>query len=245
MKQTIKEKISIPEYSLGEELMNAITHGVGVLFSVAALVLSVVFSAIHGNAWAVVASAIYGASLIILYMMSTMYHSLKVNNAKRVFRILDHCTIYFSDCGNIYSVYPRFSQRSRRLDAFRYRLGRGDPRNSFQRCKYKQIQDNFLYSVYRDGLGHNLCFQTSLRSHRFRGRRVASRRRRCVYRRRGVLRLRKKMQIYPFRFSYFRSARQRMSLYFDIPLRYLNRINTEIEKPSGFSLFYYLSRKRY
>lgn len=108
MKQTIKEKISIPEYSLGEELMNAITHGVGVLFSVAALVLSVVFSAIHGNAWAVVASAIYGASLIILYMMSTMYHSLKVNNAKRVFRILDHCTIYFLIAGT-YTPYTLVS----------------------------------------------------------------------------------------------------------------------------------------
>ena len=86
MKQTIKEKISIPEYSLGEELMNAIT----------------------GNAWAVVASAIYGASLIILYMMSTMYHSLKVNNAKRVFRILDHCTIYFLIAGT-YTPYTLVS----------------------------------------------------------------------------------------------------------------------------------------
>ena len=104
MKKTLKEKISIPKYTLGEELMNAITHGVGVLFSVTALVLCVVFSAIHGNAWAVVASAIYGASLIILYMMSTMYHSLKVNNAKRVFRILDHCTIYFLIAGTYTAI---------------------------------------------------------------------------------------------------------------------------------------------
>lgn len=100
----LKEKISIPEYSLGEELVSAISHGLGTLLSIAALVLCVVFSAIHKNTYAVVSSTIYGSTSIILYTMSTLYHSLKVNNAKRVFRILDHSSIYLLIAGT-YTPY--------------------------------------------------------------------------------------------------------------------------------------------
>ena len=101
---SLKEKIIIPNYSLAEELMNSISHGVGALLSVAALVLCVVVSAIHGNSTAVVASSIYGSTLIILYTMSTLYHSFKVNNAKRVFQIIDHCCIFLLISGT-YTVY--------------------------------------------------------------------------------------------------------------------------------------------
>lgn len=100
----LKEKITIPNYSLGEELVSAISHGLGTLLSIAALVLCVVFSAIHKNTYAVVSSTIYGSTSIILYTMSTLYHSLKVNNAKRVFRILDHSSIYLLIAGT-YTPY--------------------------------------------------------------------------------------------------------------------------------------------
>ena len=86
----LKDRIKIPKYSLGEELVSSISHGIGAGLSITALVLCVVFSAIHGNAYAVVSSVIYGSTSIILYMMSTLYHALKVNNAKRVFRILEN-----------------------------------------------------------------------------------------------------------------------------------------------------------
>lgn len=95
----LKDKIEIPKYSLAEELMSAISHGIGGLLSIAALVLCVVFSAIHNNAYAVVSSVIYGSTSIILYTMSTLYHSLKVNNAKRIFRIIDHCSIFLLIAG--------------------------------------------------------------------------------------------------------------------------------------------------
>lgn len=101
---SLKEKVSIPDYTLGEELTNAISHGIGAILGIAALVLCVVFSAIHHNPTAVVASSIYGTSLIILYLMSTLYHSLKVNNAKRVFCILDHCNIFLLIAGS-YTPY--------------------------------------------------------------------------------------------------------------------------------------------
>ena len=100
----LEEKVSIPKYTLGEELLNAISHGVGVLFAITACVLTVVFSALHNNPYAVVASSIYGSSLIILYTMSTMYHSLKPNKAKRIFRILDHDSIFILIAGT-YTPY--------------------------------------------------------------------------------------------------------------------------------------------
>ena len=93
------KKIEIPKYSLSEELLNAISHGIGVLLSIAALVLCIVRSANHHDAYAVVSSSLYGATSILLYLMSTLYHSLKVNNAKRVFRIIDHCTIFILIAG--------------------------------------------------------------------------------------------------------------------------------------------------
>ncbi|MBQ9853440.1 MAG: hemolysin III family protein [Bacilli bacterium] len=101
---SLKEKIEIPRYTLGEEITNAILHGIGALLSIAALVLCVVFSAIHHNPYAVVSSCIYGSTLIILYTMSCLYHSFKVNNAKRVFRIIDHCSIYLLIAGT-YTPY--------------------------------------------------------------------------------------------------------------------------------------------
>lgn len=101
---TLKEKIKIPKYTLGEELVSAISHGIGGLLSIAGLVLCVVYSAMHHNVYAVVSSAIYGSTSIILYIMSTLYHSLKVNNAKRVFRIIDHCSIFLLIAGT-YTPY--------------------------------------------------------------------------------------------------------------------------------------------
>lgn len=94
----------LPEYSLGEELCNAITHGVGALLSVAALVLCVVQAAMAHSAYGVVSASIYGASLVILYANSTVYHALKRNTAKKVMRIIDHCSIYLLIAGS-YTPY--------------------------------------------------------------------------------------------------------------------------------------------
>ena len=101
---SLKEKIDVPKYSLGEEIMSAVIHGVGALLAIAALVLCTVVSAHHGNTVAVISSVIYGVTLIILYTMSTLYHSLAVNNAKRVFRIIDHCSIFLLIAGT-YTPY--------------------------------------------------------------------------------------------------------------------------------------------
>ena len=84
-----------PRYTLSEELISAISHGIGVLLAIAGMVLCIVKSAIDGSAVGVVSSSLYGSFMIILYLMSTLYHSFKATvKAKKVFRIFDHCSIF-------------------------------------------------------------------------------------------------------------------------------------------------------
>ncbi len=90
----------LPDYTRGEEIFNYVSHIVGGGFGVVALVLCVVFAAIHHNPWGVVSGAIYGVSLIALYTISSVYHGLRPEKAKKVMQVLDHCTIYFLICGS-------------------------------------------------------------------------------------------------------------------------------------------------
>lgn len=84
---------------LGEEIANAIVHGIGVGLSITALVLLLAFAARHGDAWRIVSFSIYGATLFFLYMSSTMYHSLAHPQAKRIFKIFDHASIFMLIAG--------------------------------------------------------------------------------------------------------------------------------------------------
>jgi hemolysin III len=86
-------------YTLGEEIFNSVSHGTGALLSIAGCVVLIVMCAIHKGAYEVVSSSIYGASLIILYTMSTLYHALTNPTAKKVFQILDHNTIFLLIAG--------------------------------------------------------------------------------------------------------------------------------------------------
>ena len=90
---------SLPDYTRGEEIFNMVSHIVGGGLGVIATVLCVVFAALHKNVWGVVGCAIYGASMIILYTCSSIYHGLKPPMAKKVMQVLDHCTIYFLIAG--------------------------------------------------------------------------------------------------------------------------------------------------
>lgn len=89
----------LPTYTQGEERFHMISHIVGGGCGVIALVLCVVVSALKGNVYGVVSGAVYGASLISLYAMSSIYHGLRHPLAKRVLQVLDHCTIYFLIAG--------------------------------------------------------------------------------------------------------------------------------------------------
>ena len=92
---------SLGQYSLGEEIANAVTHGVATLLSIAALVLMIVFS-VQEKAGAVtlVSTVIFGCAMIILYTISTLYHAIPNLKAKRVLQVLDHSAIYILIAGS-------------------------------------------------------------------------------------------------------------------------------------------------
>ena len=96
---TVPKTAAVKRYSLGEEIFNSVTHGIGGGLSIAGTVVLIVCAAIYSNAWGVVSSAIFGASLIILYTMSTLYHAITNPKAKSFFRIMDHNTIFFLIAG--------------------------------------------------------------------------------------------------------------------------------------------------
>lgn len=81
-------------FSRGEEIAHAVTHGIGMLGSLVALVLLVVRASAHGDARLVVGVSVFGASMLILYSASTIYHALTAKRAKGVFELLDHGAIY-------------------------------------------------------------------------------------------------------------------------------------------------------
>jgi len=101
-KRNVSRKEAHPPKSqtLGEEIANSIIHGIGAALSVAALVILVVLASRHSDAWRIVSFSIYGTTLILLYLSSTLYHSFVNSKIKRFFRILDHLTIYLLIAGS-------------------------------------------------------------------------------------------------------------------------------------------------
>ena len=86
-------------YSLGEEIAHSVTHGLGVLLSIIGLCVLVAYSALHGEAIHIVASAVFGGTLILLYTASTLYHSIPLPRTKSVLRVIDHASIYLLIAG--------------------------------------------------------------------------------------------------------------------------------------------------
>jgi hemolysin III len=87
------------EYTFREEIANAISHGIGALLSIAALVLLIVYSVKYGDVWHVVSFSIFGSTLVLLYTFSTLLHSIQHRIVKNVFEILDHAAIYLLIAG--------------------------------------------------------------------------------------------------------------------------------------------------
>ncbi|MBQ3553635.1 MAG: hemolysin III family protein [Clostridia bacterium] len=97
-RQKLRDRI-LPSYTAGEEIFNMVTHIVGGALGIAYLVICVVFAALRGNGYGVVSSAIYGASVIVLFTMSSVYHGVRPSTAKKVLQVIDHCTIFFMIAG--------------------------------------------------------------------------------------------------------------------------------------------------
>ena len=94
-KQAMLERPQSP----GEEIANAITHGAGLLASLAALPVLVLAASGRRDVWQLIGGAVFGVSLILLYLASTLYHALPVCRAKRALRVIDHAAIYLLIAG--------------------------------------------------------------------------------------------------------------------------------------------------
>ncbi len=105
MKRTKLRDRQLPDYTKGEEIFNTVSHIIGGALGIVTTVLCVVFAAVHSNVFGVVAGAIFGATMIILYTMSSIYHGLQQSTAKKIFQIIDHCSIYILIAG----TYTPFS----------------------------------------------------------------------------------------------------------------------------------------
>jgi len=86
-------------YTSNEEIANGATHGVGLAASVAAVAILVTFTALGGDGWRIVSSAVYGTTLVTLYAASTLYHGARRLGAKQRLRVFDHCAIYLLIAG--------------------------------------------------------------------------------------------------------------------------------------------------
>lgn len=92
-----RKALMLPRYTLGEEITNGITHGLGAVLAVVGTVALLIHAL--KNALSLVSVSLYSASMVLLYCVSTLYHALGVNRAKKVFQVLDHCTIYLLIAG--------------------------------------------------------------------------------------------------------------------------------------------------
>ncbi len=82
-----------------EEIWNAITHGIGAVLAVSGLVLLIIFACIKGSVWHIVSFAVFGGTLVLLYLASTLYHSIQIPKVKQLFRKFDHMAIYLLIAG--------------------------------------------------------------------------------------------------------------------------------------------------
>jgi len=90
---------ALPRWTPAEEIAHSVSHGVGVVLAIVGLTTLVALSALHGDAWQVTTSAVFGTTLVLLYLASTLYHAIPQGRAKRVLRVLDHSAIYLAIAG--------------------------------------------------------------------------------------------------------------------------------------------------
>ncbi len=92
-------KLSVREQTLAEELINAVTHGIGLLMAVSASTLLITLASLEGDPWKIVSVSIYGGCLFMLYLASTLYHGIQHAGAKVILNVFDHCSIYLLIAG--------------------------------------------------------------------------------------------------------------------------------------------------
>lgn len=100
-------------YTIGEEIFNSVTHGVGVLIAIAFMVLLIIKS--QGNPPLIIANIIYGVSLMLMFLFSTLYHAITNTKAKKVLRYFDHSAIFICIAGTFTPIIVRVLQGAQRV----------------------------------------------------------------------------------------------------------------------------------
>lgn len=100
-------------YTIGEEIFNSVTHGVGVLIAIAFMVLLIIKS--KGNPPLIIANIIYGVSLMLMFLFSTLYHAITNTKAKKVLRYFDHSAIFICIAGTFTPIIVRVLQGAQRV----------------------------------------------------------------------------------------------------------------------------------
>ncbi len=87
-------------YTPAEEIANGVTHGFGALLSLAGAIVLILFAVFYGNAWHIISFSVFSATLLLLYLASTLYHSVSNLKIKRALQIMDHAAIYLLIAGS-------------------------------------------------------------------------------------------------------------------------------------------------
>lgn len=154
-------KNDIPTYSKGEEIFNGVTHIVGGGLGVVFLTVSLILEALHGgNALRLFALSVYGLSMIVLYVMSSLYHMIRPPKAKRVMRVFDHCSIFFLIAGTYAPLIILGVADPERLSPLGIRRADGRSGHHVQRNRpeRKSRQNSLVRAVHRHGLVRHFDF---------------------------------------------------------------------------------------
>jgi len=177
----------LPRRIFVEEIVNSLTHGIGLVLSVAGFAVLLVQAAKNGTAWHIVGCTVYGCTLICLYLASTLYHGIPAPRLKQILRIVDHSAIYLLIAGT-YTPFLLVNLRGGWGWSARNHLGMRDCRDRFQAVVCRPLQPALDPALYRHGLACCRGHQASPSPCFGRRTRVAAGRRPRVHRWRGVLR---------------------------------------------------------
>ncbi len=146
-------------YTVGEEIANSITHGIGAVLAIGGLAVLVGFASLRGNAWHIVSCSIFGATLVLSYLSSTLYHSIPLKKPKNSShdRSLRHLSI---DCRDLYPLHVDQPARTMGMVAFCCGLGNCNCRNYYENNYFREDPQFFNCDLPDYGLDYRDCNQT-------------------------------------------------------------------------------------
>ena len=195
MERTRLADRKLPDYTRGEDIANMVTHIVGGVIGITALILALIKSVCAKDIYGVVCGIVYGLSMTALYAVSSVYHGLHPGMGKKVMQVIDHCTIYFMITGRCMEPVCR-GMGSCGICLRIY--GNRSPK----------IQGIIHDMLYFNGLVHNVCAQADRADNRQDSVYVAAVGRNSLYSRGGAVRNRKQKKIFSHGIPYFRGHRQ-------------------------------------